>query len=54
VSTSDWLCGTNECPVVLGNIVMYRDNNHVSATMSRYLAPFVQAAMLPLLPPATP
>jgi hypothetical protein len=50
VSTSDWLCGTKDCPVVLGNIVMYRDNNHVSATMSRYLAPFVQAAILPLLP----
>jgi peptidoglycan/LPS O-acetylase OafA/YrhL len=50
VATSDWLCGTKECPVVLGNIVMYRDNNHVSATMSRYLAPFVQAAILPLLP----
>jgi hypothetical protein len=50
VSTSDWLCGTRDCPVVIGNIVMYRDNNHVSATMSRYLAPFVQAAILPLLP----
>jgi peptidoglycan/LPS O-acetylase OafA/YrhL len=50
VPTGDWLCGTKECPVVLGNIVMYRDNNHVSATMSRYLAPFVQAAILPLLP----
>jgi hypothetical protein len=50
VPTGDWLCGTNDCPVVLGNLVMYRDNNHVSATMARYLAPFVQAAILPLLP----
>jgi hypothetical protein len=50
VSTSDWLCGSRECPVIEGNIVMYRDNNHLSATMARYLSPFLQAAILPLLP----
>ena len=49
VDTSDWLCGTTDCPVIEGNIVMYRDNNHISATMSRYLAPFLQAAVVPLL-----
>lgn len=49
VSTSSWLCGTSKCPVILGNILMWRDNNHVSATMSKYLAPFLDAVVSPLL-----
>ena len=49
VSVTNWVCGTSFCPVVLGNILMWRDNNHVSATMSRYLAPFMAAVLVPLL-----
>jgi len=49
VSTSSWLCGTSKCPVILGNILMWRDNNHISATMSKYLAPFLDAVVTPLL-----
>ena len=49
VSTSSWLCGTSKCPVILGNILMWRDNNHVSATMSKYLAPFLDAVITPLV-----
>ncbi len=48
-STSDWLCGTSECPVIEGNIIMYRDNNHISATMSKFLAPLVESAVAPVL-----
>jgi len=50
VDVSDWVCGTSKCPVIIGNIVMYRDNNHLSATMSEYLAPFVAAVVVPILP----
>ncbi len=50
VSVSDWLCGTWECPVIIGNLILYRDNNHISATASRYFAPFLAAVMVPLLP----
>ena len=50
VSVSDWLCGTWECPVIIGNMILYRDNNHISATTSRYFAPFLAAVMVPLLP----
>ena len=50
VSVSDWLCGTWECPVIIGNMILYRDNNHISATASRYFAPFLAAVMVPLLP----
>ena len=50
VSVSDWLCGTWECPVIIGNMILYRDNNHISATASTYFAPFLAAVMVPLLP----
>lgn len=49
VSVTNWVCGTSFCPVVLGNILIWRDNNHVSATMSRYLAPFMAAVLVPML-----
>jgi peptidoglycan/LPS O-acetylase OafA/YrhL len=49
VSVTNWVCGTSFCPVVLGNVLVWRDNNHVSATMSRYLAPFMAAVLMPLL-----
>jgi peptidoglycan/LPS O-acetylase OafA/YrhL len=49
VSVSDWLCGTWECPVIIGNMILYRDNNHISATASRYFAPFLAAVMVPML-----
>ena len=50
VSVSNWLCGTWECPVIIGNMILYRDNNHISATASEYFAPFLAAVMVPLLP----
>mgnify|MGYP001211658803 CR=1 FL=1 len=49
VSVSNWLCGTSECPVIIGNMILYRDNNHISATASVYFAPFLAAVMVPLL-----
>ena len=49
VATSDWLCGETTCPVVLGDLLMYRDDNHITATASQYLTPFVEAAIAPLL-----
>ncbi len=49
VDTTNWMCGTSFCPVIEGNIVMWRDNNHVSATMSAFLTPFLAATIVPLL-----
>ncbi|MGL5827148.1 MAG: SGNH hydrolase domain-containing protein [Nocardioides sp.] len=42
VSTIDpesWLCTSQECPVIVGNLLVYRDDSHLSATFSRWLAP---------------
>lgn len=37
VSTAEWFCLDNYCPTVLGELLSYRDQNHVSDTYARYL-----------------
>jgi hypothetical protein len=37
VSTAEWFCLDNLCPTVLGELLSYRDQNHVSDTYARYL-----------------
>jgi len=48
-TTSNWLCGDATCPVILGDLLLYRDDNHITATASVYLTPFIEAAAAPLL-----
>jgi len=45
IPTSDWMCTDAACPVVVGNVLMYRDASHLTATASALLAPFVSAAL---------
>ena len=33
------------CPVVVGNVLIYRDNHHLTATYARSLAPFLSTAL---------
>jgi hypothetical protein len=49
VDPTGWVCGTSACPVIEGNIIVWRDNNHVSATMSTFLAPLMAAVVVPIL-----
>lgn len=37
VPTAGWFCVDNYCPTVLGELLPYRDQNHVSDTYARYL-----------------
>ena len=41
VEPHDWLCSPAFCPVIVGNILVYRDASHLTATYSRWLAPLV-------------
>ncbi|MGL5810092.1 MAG: SGNH hydrolase domain-containing protein [Nocardioides sp.] len=34
-----WLCSSQECPAIVGNLLVYRDDSHLTATFSRWLAP---------------
>jgi peptidoglycan/LPS O-acetylase OafA/YrhL len=45
IPTSDWMCTDSYCPVIVGNVLMYRDNSHITATASLFLAPYVEAAL---------
>ena len=41
VPTTDWLCTADGCPVIIGDILMYRDWNHLSTVAVGFLAPYV-------------
>jgi hypothetical protein len=36
-----WFCGLSTCPVVVGNILVYYDNSHMTATYARLIAPIL-------------
>ena len=48
-ATSDWLCTPTQCPVVIGNLLVYRDNSHITTAASALLTPFLSAVVAPLL-----
>ena len=54
VPTGDWLCTSSECPVVIGNLLVYRDNSHITTAASMWLAPYLEAAVKPLLDHVAP
>jgi hypothetical protein len=47
--TSDLVCGAEKCPPVIGDMVVYMDNNHLTdmyaESLSPYLKMLVQAAI---------
>lgn len=42
VDFTPWLCPYDACSAVIGNIAVYIDDNHVSRTYGRTLAPYLQ------------
>ena len=49
VRVTDWMCTETQCAVMLGNIQMYRDDNHIGATASEYFSPFIEAVGVSLI-----
>ncbi|WP_309111679.1 acyltransferase family protein [Saccharothrix sp.] len=45
---SDYFCEPELCPPVIGNVHVYLDDNHVSATFMATMAPIVEAELLAL------
>jgi hypothetical protein len=50
VDPKSWMCTPSACPPIAGNILIYRDQAHVTATFSAWLAPVFEG----LLPKAVP
>jgi SGNH domain (fused to AT3 domains) len=42
VDPIDWLCSKTECPVIVGNTLVYRDDSHLTNTYSTLLGPVLQ------------
>ncbi|CAM3191899.1 acyltransferase family protein [Saccharomonospora xinjiangensis] len=49
VDLSDYFCTETTCPPVIGNVLVYMDDNHVSNTYMNTLSPFMQEKMLAAL-----
>jgi hypothetical protein len=45
VTVGDWLCGTSTCPVVVGNVLMYRDETHLTDAGAALMAPYIAATV---------
>jgi hypothetical protein len=42
------LCPGDRCPAVIGDVLVYRDNNHITATYSRTLGPWLSRQLPPV------
>jgi hypothetical protein len=49
-SLEDRICPTRPCPLVQGDILIYRDKGHLTVTFTKRLAPSLRAELAPLLP----
>ena len=45
VDTTDWFCTDDTCPAVLGNLLVMRDETHITAPMAEFLRPLLEAAL---------
>jgi peptidoglycan/LPS O-acetylase OafA/YrhL len=45
IDLRDFFCRDDECPMVIGDVIVYRDRDHVTGTFSRTLAPFLADAI---------
>nr|WP_269328940.1 acyltransferase family protein [Kineosporia babensis] len=49
---NDRLCTFSQCPAVIGDVLIYRDDHHLSGTYSATLAPFVRDRLAAAIDPA--
>jgi hypothetical protein len=47
VRTGDWFCSGNRCAVIIGNINVYRDPNHISIPAAMFFIPLLEAVLAP-------
>jgi peptidoglycan/LPS O-acetylase OafA/YrhL len=47
IDPTPWFCTTTGCPVIVGNVLVYRDVSHITATYARLLAPLLSPYLTP-------
>ncbi len=45
IDLNDYLCGPETCATVIGNALVYKDNNHLTRTYALTMAPALSAAI---------
>jgi hypothetical protein len=45
VDTQPWFCTTTTCAVMVDNLVVFRDDNHLTAAYAAFLTPVVEPVM---------
>ncbi len=45
VETAAWLCPKNVCPLVVGNVVVYTDDHHLTRTFAQLMTPMLANAL---------
>lgn len=50
IDLNDYLCNSSTCPVVLENMILYRDVNHLTTVASAYLAPLISSRVPAVFP----
>jgi peptidoglycan/LPS O-acetylase OafA/YrhL len=43
IDTEPWFCGPTRCAVVIGDKIVYHDDNHISASFAAWLTPVISA-----------
>ncbi len=49
IDPTSWFCAPTTCPVIVGNILLYRDNAHMTPAWSRFIAPLLANSILPIM-----
>jgi peptidoglycan/LPS O-acetylase OafA/YrhL len=49
IDSTPWFCTTDRCPVIVDNILMYRDAQHMTPQWSRFLTPVLADAIKPVI-----
>jgi peptidoglycan/LPS O-acetylase OafA/YrhL len=49
VDTTDWFCTPTTCPVVVGDLLVLRDQTHLTPPMAEFLAPLLDSILAPML-----
>lgn len=44
-----WFCTDVGCPAVVGNILVYRDDNHMTVSYASFIAPLLDEAIFPIV-----
>ena len=45
IDPTDWMCTPSTCPVIVGDILLYRDADHLTTEAADFLMPLLRAAL---------